>query len=86
MVKKLKKNKFLDYLEIEHIFKSVLITGGVWAVSLLWPIKAIVIQHSWKKNWDVKIVDKYFQNMRKTGTNSAVFCERAGGERPCLKL
>lgn len=45
---------FLDYLQIKDIFNSVLITGCVWAVSLLWPIKGLVIQHPWKKNWDVK--------------------------------
>jgi hypothetical protein len=33
----------------------------MWAVSLLCSIKAIVIQHSWKKNWDAKILNKYFQ-------------------------
>lgn len=69
---KKKTHKFLDYLEIEHIFKSVLITGCVWAVSSRWPVKAIMIQHSWKKHWDIKILNKYFQNMRTTGTNSAV--------------
>ena len=43
------KNLFLNSLEIENIFKSVLITACVGADSLLWPITAIVIQHSWNK-------------------------------------
>lgn len=75
------KRKFLDYLEIEHIFKSVLKTGCVGAVSLLRSIKATVIQHSWKKYRDVKFLNKYFQNMRNTGTNSAAFFVKELGER-----
>lgn len=48
------KKLFLSCLEIEHIFQSVLITACVGADSLLWPITAIVIQHSWNKNWGAK--------------------------------
>lgn len=81
MVKNFFLKVFLDYLEIEHIFKSVLKTGCVGAVSLLWSIKVTVIQHSWKKNWDVKFLNKYFQNMRNTGTHSAVFFVKELGER-----
>lgn len=84
------QHKFLNYLEIEHIFKSVLITGCMWAGSLLCPIKAIMIQHSWKKNWDVKILSKYFQNMRNTFVTQEQIllslCERARGKRLWLKL
>lgn len=25
-----------------------------------------VVQHAWKTNWDVKTLNKYFQNMRNT--------------------
>lgn len=82
----IKKHKFLHYLEIEHISQSILITGCVGAVSWLWLIKTSMIQQSWKKNWDVKILHKYFQNMRNTETDSAVVLWKSWRRKAMLKI
>lgn len=76
---------FLNCLEIEHIFQSVLI-ACVGADSLLWPITGIVIQHSWNKTGMQKSSINIFKTQEIQKQILAVFLRKSRGVLKIMSL